>query len=75
MRTIYLPAIERSVSLRSYLQAVRLAKSKPDATFKHGLTCWYSCTGSDIMCQFRQGMHDRINQAIPYTTRGMQEAN
>jgi len=70
MRTIYLPAIERSVSLGAYLQAIRLAKSKPDATFNHGLTCWYSCTGADIMRQFRQGMHDRINQAIPYCERG-----
>ena len=69
MRTIYLPAIERSVSLKRYIKAVKLAKANPDAKFKHGLTCWWSCTGRDIVKQFFAGVQDRINQAIPYIDR------
>lgn len=69
-RTIYLPSIERRVTLAAYLRAVRVAKANPDAEFKHGLTCWWPCTGADIVRQFVAGMIDRINQAIPYTQRG-----
>lgn len=69
MRTIYLPAIEKAISLKSYIAAVKLAKANPDARFKHGLTCWWSCTGRDILRQFFEGVQDRINQAIPYTER------
>lgn len=69
MRTIYLPAIERSVPLGQYIKAVKLAKANPDARFKHGLTCWYSCTGADVVKQFFAGVTDRINQAIPYVDR------
>lgn len=70
MRTIYIPAIGRHVSLRNYLAAVRNAKANPTAEFRHGLTCWWSCTGADIMRQFLAGVQDRINQGIPYTERG-----
>lgn len=34
MRTIYLPAIEKSISLRAYLKAIRLAKANPTTEFK-----------------------------------------
>ena len=71
MRTITLPAIDRTVTLRQYLDAIKIAKSRPSDTFKHGLTCWYPCTGADIMQQFRKGMHDRISQGIPYNQRGI----
>jgi len=71
MRTIYVSGYERWVTLGQYLGAIRLAKANPLATFKAGLTCWYPCTGADIMQQFRQGMHDRISQAIPYNQRGI----
>jgi len=70
MRTIYLPALERSVGLRAYIDGIRKAKANPDMEFKHGLTCWWSCTGGDIMRQFYCGVQDRINQAIPYIERG-----
>jgi hypothetical protein len=70
-RLIYLPAIERHVTLRAYLQAVRLAKSNPTTTFKHGLTTWWPTTGAEVMRQFREGIWDRINQAIPYGQRGL----
>ena len=61
LRTIKLTAIDRTVTLADYNQAVRLAKAFPGATFKTGL-----------VRQFRDGMMGRINQAIPYTQRGQQ---
>ncbi len=72
LRTIHLPAIRRTVSLAEYNQAIRLAKAFPSTTFKTGLTTWWPTTGAEIMEQFRAGMMDRINQAIPYTQRGLQ---
>ena len=70
MRTIRLPAIDRTVSLAAYNQAVRLAKAFPAMTFKTGLTTWWPTTGADIVRQFHAGMTERINQAIPYSQRG-----
>ena len=70
-RTIFLPAIERRVSLGDYVKAIKLAKANPEMRFKHGLTCWWPATGAEIMQQFRAGMTDRINQAVPYIDRGM----
>ena len=69
-RVITIPAINKQVTLGQYVQGVKLAIANPDADFKHGLTCWYSCTGADIRRQFREGMNDRINQAIPAIQRG-----
>jgi hypothetical protein len=57
-------------SLAAYNQAVRLAKAFPTAVFKTGLTTWWPTTGAEIMKQFREGMTDRINLAIPYSQRG-----
>jgi hypothetical protein len=65
-RTIRLPAIGRTVSLRAYIRAVKLAKANPDTEFKTGLTTWWPTTGAEIVRQFRKGMTDRINQGIPY---------
>lgn len=59
---IYLPAIERRVTLGAYVRAIKLAKSKPDIEFKHGLECWWPCKGREIVQQFRRGMHERINE-------------
>jgi hypothetical protein len=70
LRTIHLPAIDRTVSLAAYTRAIRLAKASPTAMFKIGLTTWWPTTGAEIMKQFRAGMTDRINQAIPYRERG-----
>ncbi len=69
-RTIYLPAIEKHVTLGQYVKAIKLAKANPNAEFKHGLTCWWSCTGREIMHQFRNGVEDRINEMIPRIARG-----
>jgi len=70
MRSIYLPAIERRVSLKAYIHAIRKAKANPDAEFKHGLSSWWPTTGRDIIRQFMDGVLDRINQAVPYVDRG-----
>jgi hypothetical protein len=69
MRTIYIPAIEKSVSIGQYVKAIKIAKANPDKEFKHGLTCWWPCLGRDIVSQFFDGLTDRINQSIPYVDR------
>lgn len=71
MRTIYLPAVDRRVSLAAYVTAVKIAKANPDREFKHGLTTWWPTTGAEIVDQFNRGMHDRISQGIPYSKRGI----
>ena len=70
-RKIYIPGCEAWVSLRQYLQAIRTAKANPDAEFKHGLTCWWSCSGREIVGQFRDGMLARIHEGVPYSLRGI----
>jgi len=71
IRAITLPAINKTVSLAQYVKAIKIAKANPDVEFKHGLTCWWPCKGSQIMLQFRDGMMQRISEARPYVTRGM----
>jgi hypothetical protein len=70
MRVIYVPGIERSVSLSAYVAAVKLAKANADKEFKHGLTTWWPTKGHEIVRQFRRGMHERISDATPYRSRG-----
>ena len=70
-RCIYIPGVERWVSLGAYMRAVKTAKANPDEQFKQGITCWWPCTGREIVAQFLDGVHDRINQAVPVTKRGM----
>ncbi len=70
MRCITIATGQR-VSLRAYVVGIRLAKANPAETFAHGLTTWTATTGAEIMKQFRRGMHDRINQGIPYHKRGL----
>ena len=70
MRVITLPATNQQIPIGVYVKGIRQAKSLPDQKFKHGLTCWWPCTGKEIMKQFMDGIHDRINQAIPYHQRG-----
>ena len=68
MRVITLGDGKR-VTLKNYIVAVRRAAANPTAIYDRGLTCWYPCTGRDIMAQFREGAQDRINQAIPASRR------
>lgn len=70
VRTIHLPAIDKTVSLRAYVRAVKLAISNPGSEFKHGLSSWWPTTGAEIRRQFFDGVQDRINEAVPYTSRG-----
>ena len=69
MRVIHLPAVNKTVSLSQYIKAIRLAKANLDVEFKHGLTCWWPCSGKEIVEQFFRGVQDRINEAIPYINR------
>ena len=70
MSTIYIPAIEKHVTLGQYVKAVKLAIDNPKSEFKHGLTCWWPCKGADIQAQFLEGVQERISQGIPYIQRG-----
>ena len=71
VRLIHLPALHRRVTIGQYVQAIRLAKANPDEEFTTGLTTWWPTTGAEIMQQFRTGLHDRINQTVPYIERGI----
>lgn len=59
----------RQTALGTYVRGVRHAIAHPDARFPRGLDGW-PATGAEIRRQFRQGLHDRINQAVPYLDRG-----
>lgn len=71
VRTVTLPAVNLTVSLAAYVRAIKTALANPDMEFKHGLTTWWPTKGSEVMRQFREGMHDRISQGIPYSQRGL----
>ena len=70
MRVIHLPAIDKIVPIRAYVQTIRTAKAHPDRTFSVGLTTWWPTTGAEIVEQFQRGMTQRINEAVPYSQRG-----
>jgi hypothetical protein len=70
-RAIYVPGIDRWVSIKSYVAAVKTAKANPDVEFSCGLTCWWPCTGHEIMEQFRDGINERISAGVPYSQRGV----
>lgn len=71
MRYVSLPALGRRVTLGAYVRAVKLAKARPDAEFKHGLSCWWPCKGREIVQQFREGVQERITAGIPASERGL----
>jgi hypothetical protein len=71
-RTVH--ASGRDVPLGIYVAGIRKAKENPGATFRHGLNDGGFPTptsGRDILREFRRGMHDRINQGVPYALRGL----
>ncbi len=70
-RAIYVSGVGKWVTVGQYVRQIKIVKANLDAEFKHGLTCWWPCTGREIMRQFREGMHDRISQGIPYSQRGI----
>jgi hypothetical protein len=71
MRVIHLPAIDKVVPLGAYLHAIRIAKANPEKVFSAGLTAWSPATGAEIMDQFRRGMMQWFNEAVPYVRRSL----
>lgn len=65
-RRIYCPGPERWVTIAQYIRGVKLAKANLDTEFKYGITCWWPCSGRDIVRQFFDGVQDRINAGTPY---------
>ncbi len=61
----------KKIPLGIYIAGIKKAKANPNVVFKHGLACWWSCTGKEIMEQFLDSIQDRINQGIPYIKRGI----
>lgn len=61
----------RVVTLGQYVAAVQLAKREPDAMFKSGLSSEWPTSGAEVVRQFREGMVDRLNQAVPRDRRGL----
>lgn len=61
MQYITLTAVSKRVTVSAYVKAVKVARANPTAEFKHGLTTWWPTTGAEIMKQFLEGIHDRIN--------------
>lgn len=59
------------VTLGSYVRVVKAAKASPDRRFTRGLSDGWPETGAKIVREFREGVHDRINQAIPCLLRGV----
>ncbi len=59
------------VPMGVYVAGVKLAIANPDKQFNRCLRDRWPATGRTIRRQFREGMHDRINQAIPYNVRGL----
>lgn len=66
---IYCPGPDKWVTIGQYVVAVKRAKLNLDAEFKDGLTSWGPTTGRQVVRQFIQGVHDRINSGRPYHER------
>lgn len=64
---IHIPAINRTVSIGQYVVAIKRAKSNPDARFPHGLTCWWPCTGREIVQQYTLIRNERITAGLRIT--------
>jgi len=63
----------RPIPLSTYLAGIRLAISNPDTLFKSGLRNCGPELGKDIRRDFLRGVHNRINQGVPYIERGVRE--
>ena len=62
---IFLPALNRTVSIATYCAAIRKAQANPAAQFSHSLDGWWPTTGAEIMRQFRQVRNARITAGRP----------
>lgn len=71
---ITLTAIDRQVTIASYVATIKYAKANPTVALKHGLDTWWQTTGAEIVQQFRRSVTDRINKrggivVLPYDWR------
>jgi hypothetical protein len=66
---VYIPAIDRQITLGQYLKVYRTAKANPEVEFTCGLTTWWPTKGRDVVQQFVDGMMERISDGIPYSKR------
>lgn len=48
-RAIFVPGVDKWVSIGAYVKQIKIVKANPKAEFKQGLTCWWPCTGEEIM--------------------------
>jgi hypothetical protein len=58
------------MTLGNYVAFVKRAIAYPNASCWGGLKTEGPTTGRDIRWEFLEGVHDRINQAVPYRLRG-----
>jgi len=49
------------ITIGQYIFAHKRAKENQEVEFARGLTCWYPVTGREILNQFMDAIHDRIN--------------
>ena len=54
----------KKIGISNYCKGIKLAKLNPEETFKYGLTTWYPTSGEQIIKQFRDSIHDRINNKL-----------
>lgn len=61
----------KQVRLGNYVAGWKRAKkSKRGTRFNHGLCGWWSLTREEILREFNEGLHDRINRHIPWFGKG-----
>lgn len=54
---------DKRISITTYVNAWKIVRSNPlDTMYKDSLTTWWPVSGKDIIQQYRDGIHDRINQ-------------
>lgn len=61
-RVVYIS--DRAITLGNYVKAWKTALAAPSgAVFENGFA-WYSQTRTEVLREFRRGLHDRINRRI-----------
>jgi hypothetical protein len=64
------------MSLKGYCKAWKQAKRlSSDTVFTHGLDGWWEVDRNEILRQFNDGLHARINQHIPWYNNGKKWVN
>lgn len=67
-KLIYCPGPDKWLTVGQYVSVIKKVKSLPlDTRYPQTLCSWASGTGEDILREFRQGIHDRINRNTPYS--------